>query len=91
MTITRLNEAVQVYNYTPWFSYEGDFDYLKYYKYHGYYWTIVFPIIGIYLGSIFWIQSFMKDRPPFALRSGLFYWNVALAVFSIGGAGTLNT
>lgn len=86
MTITRLNEAVQVYNYTPWFSYEENFDYFKYYEYHGHYWTIVFPIIGVYLGSIFWIQSLMRDRSPFALRSGLFYWNVALAVFSIGGA-----
>lgn len=87
MTITRLNEAINVYNYTPIFNYEANFNYYNYYtNYHSKYWTIVYPIILIYLLTIFAIQRFMRDKKPFNLRGALFYWNIILAIFSIFGA-----
>jgi len=39
-----------------------------------------------YLVFIFSVQSFMKDRPPFTLRTPLTAWSLSLAVFSIIGA-----
>lgn len=39
----------------------------------------------VYITTIFAIQSYMKDKPPFDLKGPLFYWNAALGVFSILG------
>jgi len=39
-----------------------------------------------YLIFIFGVQSYMKDREPFALRTPLTLWSMSLALFSIIGA-----
>lgn len=46
-----------------------------------------YPYIAcvLYLLTIFGIQAWMKDRPPFKLRTPLILWNWGLGLFSIFG------
>merc|ERR1712128_206083 len=40
----------------------------------------------LYLAFIFGVQSYMKDKEPFGLRTPLTAWSLSLAIFSIIGA-----
>lgn len=49
-----------------------------------YWWTSVILSL-LYVGTIFVLRTFMKDRKPFELRILLTMWNTGLAVFSFLG------
>jgi hypothetical protein len=49
------------------------------------YWPHTIIISAIYLVLVYSIQWLMRDRKPFDLKRQLFFWNSALALFSIFG------
>ncbi|CAD5232460.1 unnamed protein product [Bursaphelenchus xylophilus] len=40
----------------------------------------------LYYGFILLLVQYMKDRPPYSLKTALFLWNLGLAIFSVFGA-----
>lgn len=49
------------------------------------YWLLPFITGGIYLITIFSLQSFMRNRKPFQLKPALLVWNACIGIFSILG------
>lgn len=49
-------------------------------------WHLSIFFVVCYLVSIFLIRQFMKIRSPFRLNGIFFWWNLALAIFSISGS-----
>lgn len=74
------------YLYESLGSLEQRFSYSVYLQYHRKYWTIVYPVILLYLLFIYFAREWMKSRPKFTLRRTLITWNSILALFSLWGA-----
>lgn len=49
------------------------------------YWPHTITVSAVYLALVYSIQWLMRDRKPFDLKRQLFFWNGALALFSIFG------
>eukprot|EP00092_Neocalanus_flemingeri_P024393 GFUD01026449.1.p1 GENE.GFUD01026449.1~~GFUD01026449.1.p1 ORF type:complete len:270 (+),score=45.55 GFUD01026449.1:56-865(+) len=79
--------AVQGPNYTFVLGFEKDFEQSSIRGWMDNNWVQICSwATAVYLIFIFSVQSYMKDRPPFVLRTPLAAWSGALAVFSIIGA-----
>lgn len=67
-------------------SFERNFNYSSYLEWHMKLWPLVYPVIALYLASIFFIQKWMVNRPAYSLKKPLLIWNTCLALFSVWGA-----
>ena len=67
-------------------SLERKFSYSQYLEWHFKLWPLVYPVILVYLASIFLLQKWMHNRPAYSLKKPLLIWNTCLAVFSVWGA-----
>lgn len=65
-----------------WFE---DFDRKWWLKFARMNWQLSVYASIIYIIAIFGIQHYMRDRPAYKLKKGLFAWNATLGVFSIVG------
>jgi len=48
-------------------------------------WHVAFLIGVAYVGGIFYLQSFMRNRKPIELKKTLFVWNILIGIFSLIG------
>jgi hypothetical protein len=48
-------------------------------------WHIPLVVGAFYLIAIFGLERYMRNRPAFSLKYPLFFWNLALGIFSIIG------
>eukprot|EP00090_Calanus_glacialis_P031489 TRINITY_DN5205_c0_g1_i1.p1 TRINITY_DN5205_c0_g1~~TRINITY_DN5205_c0_g1_i1.p1 ORF type:complete len:286 (-),score=49.11 TRINITY_DN5205_c0_g1_i1:80-892(-) len=79
--------AVQEQNYTFVLGFEQDFEQSSIRGWMDTNWiSICSWATAAYLVFIFSVQSYMKDRQPFGLRTPLMLWSLSLALFSIIGA-----
>ena len=79
---------VTAYNcsYSNVFSFERDFDSYYYVNLVGTYRWMAKYFMVAYLGGIYLLRQYMKDRPRYNLKLPLFLWNVCLAGLSCWGA-----
>lgn len=79
--------ALQNQNFTFVLGFEQDFEQSSIRGWMDSNWIQICSLATVsYLVFIFGVQSYMKDRQPFGLRTPLMGWSLSLAVFSIIGA-----
>ncbi|XP_069992566.1 very long chain fatty acid elongase 6 isoform X3 [Penaeus vannamei] len=70
--------------------FEYNFPVTEWVRWFDSHWSYVFFIIVPYMATIFGLQKWMENRPPYKMRKVLFAWNMSLALFSMyGGSRSL--